>query len=67
MRNRRFRLLRMRNSYSTTYFAQKRTEETAGFEPSTLSMPRMPMRYDALDRSTTTAGLEPLILNILEE
>ena len=28
-----------------------------GFEPSTLSMPRVPMRYDALDRLATTARL----------
>ena len=75
MRSRRFRLLRMRmreriNSFICAcaqalvrlFRAQKRTER-AGFEPSTLSMPRTPMRYDALDRSTTTAGFGCKILS----
>ena len=35
--------------------------EAPGFEPLTLNMPKTPMRYDNLDRSTTTARLLSLV------
>ena len=42
-------LVRARSYISRIY----EKDAAPGFEPSTLSMTRMPMRYDALDRSTT--------------
>ena len=48
------------------YCRPKKGTAVPGFEPSTLSMPKTPMRYDALDRSTTTAGWHHWIIIIAE-
>ena len=44
-------------SFFAEYCRPKKGTAIPGFEPSTLGMPKASMRYDALDRSTTTAGL----------
>ena len=52
------------NSFLLENCRPKKGTAMPGFEPSTLSMPRMPIRYDALDRSTTTAGFTYWLLDI---